>query len=90
MAGIFSMAKDQKYRGPVSGEKSTKHQQRLEAYMFNVASAITQFKHSEKDRLEHLCALAHFEVDAKDLVVNWSTKNKRECSKEKIFSLLKD
>jgi hypothetical protein len=90
VAGIYQMAKDQKYRGPVSGEKSTKHQKKLVNYMFNVESAITQFKHSEKDRLEHLCALAHLDGEAKDLVVDWTAKNKRVCRMEMIFSLLTD
>jgi hypothetical protein len=87
---IFQMARDQKYGGPVTGEKSTKHKKKLDAYMFNVATAISQFEHSDRERLEYMCALAHLEGDANDLVIEWSAKNKRVCTMEKIFSLLTD
>jgi hypothetical protein len=87
MAGICAMAKDQKYRGTVTGEKSPKQRKK-----YNVARAIRQFRYPDSNtvRLENVCALMHLDGDAKDLVVEWSTRNGREASMAKIFSILSD
>jgi hypothetical protein len=90
VSGICAMAKDQKYHGTVSGEKSTKHQKKFNAFKFNVKTAIAQFKHSDTARLENMCALMHLDGDAKDLVVEWSIKNGREANMARIFSLLEE
>jgi hypothetical protein len=71
VAGIFAMAKvNQKYSGPVSGEKSTKHKKRSVNFMVDVKNTVTQFKHSETLRLGHLSAISHLDGDAKELVGN--------------------
>jgi cbb3-type cytochrome oxidase cytochrome c subunit len=67
VAGIYAMAKvNKKYSGPVSGEKSTKHQKRFIEYMFDVKNTVTQFKHSETLRLGHLSAISHLDGEAKE------------------------
>jgi hypothetical protein len=90
MAVICAMAKDQKYTGTVQGERSPKQRQRFEAFKYNVARAVRQFKFPDSNivRLENFCTLMHLEGEAKDIVVEWSTQNGEEASMAKIFSIL--
>jgi hypothetical protein len=90
MAGICAMARDQRYTGTVQGERGPKQRKRFEAFKYNVARAVRHFKFPDTNvaHLENMCAMMHLEGEAKDLVVEWSTRNKGEASMAKIFSIL--
>jgi hypothetical protein len=89
IAGICAMAREQRYSG-TEGGRGPKQRMRFEAFKYNVARAVRHFKFPDTNvaHLENMCALMHLEGEAKDLVVEWSTRNKGEANMAKIFSIL--